>query len=63
MTLAQRNLTLALALGLFAVAVAASVFWWRFTHHLEPLPSGSAYGQTFAPQINSPQSTQPQTQE
>jgi len=36
--LQKKNVCLGIALGIFAVALAASVFVWRFTHPLGAIP-------------------------
>lgn len=45
----NKNLILALALGAVALAVGVSVFWWRFSHKMPPMPQGSVYGQAYLP--------------
>ncbi len=45
----NKNIALALALGVTALLVGGSVFWWRFSHKLPPMPQGSVYGQAYLP--------------
>jgi hypothetical protein len=45
----NKNVLLALALGAVALAVGGSVFWWRFSHKMPPMPQGSVYGQAYLP--------------
>lgn len=46
--LRRRNLVLAVALLVFAFALAASVFVWRYTHNQPAIPQGGSYGQTYS---------------
>ncbi|MCA3244031.1 MAG: hypothetical protein INF43_01830 [Alphaproteobacteria bacterium] len=45
----NKNVVLALGLGVVALAVGISVFWWRFSHKMPPMPQGSVYGQAYLP--------------
>jgi hypothetical protein len=44
-----KNMHLALGLLLVALAVGVSVFWWRLSHKLPPMPQGSVYGTAYLP--------------
>ena len=50
----RKNLIMALALGLVAVGVGTSVFWWRFSHKMAPMPQGSVYGNAYLPVSSAP---------
>jgi hypothetical protein len=57
----NRNIVLALALGAVALGVGVSVFAWRLTHRLPPMPEGSVYGSAYLPSVPAaPQSPQEQ---
>ena len=45
--LRRRNLALAAALLVFAFALAASVFVWRYSHNQPAIPQGGSYGATY----------------
>lgn len=43
----RRNIALAIALLVFALSLAASVFIWRYAHHQPAIPQGGSYGATY----------------
>lgn len=61
------NKVLAITLGLVALSIGASVFWWRFSHKLPPMPGGSVYGSAYLPVSlppqGAPEAPQPQQPE
>jgi cytochrome b561 len=44
-----KNMHLALGLLVVALAVGVSVFWWRLSHKMPPMPQGSVYGTAYLP--------------
>jgi hypothetical protein len=47
--LSNKNMYLALGLTGVALAVGVSVFWWRLSHKMPPMPQGSVYGTAYLP--------------
>ena len=45
----NKNMYLALGLAAVALAVGISVFWWRLSHKMPPMPQGSVYGTAYLP--------------
>lgn len=45
--LRRKNIALAVALAVFAFALAGSVFVWRYLHNQPAIPQGGSYGQTY----------------
>jgi multidrug resistance efflux pump len=45
----QKNIKLAIGLAVIALAVGVSVFWWRLSHKMPPMPQGSVYGTAYLP--------------
>ncbi len=45
----NKNIGLAIFLAVVALAVGISVFWWRLSHKMPPMPQGSVYGTAYLP--------------
>jgi hypothetical protein len=45
----NKNIYLAFGLAAVALAVGISVFWWRLSHKMPPMPQGSVYGTAYLP--------------
>lgn len=46
---ARQNVWFAIGLAAVAASVGVSVFWWRLSHKLPPMPQGSVYGTAYLP--------------